>query len=83
MVKRNFCGIFRTKIEEGIYSFDIMAVLASDLSSSLVGYCVVNTKKECFSITLSSAVDIPKEESKKIAINILDGAKKMEKTVAR
>lgn len=80
---RGFCGVFRTKIDEGIYSFDVIVVseYLSDIHSSLVGYCIVNTKKDRFSLRLSVAVDLSCEEMKKIGRNILRDAKNMENVI--
>lgn len=79
MVKtRNFCGVFRTKIDEGIYSFDIIVVNSSNLYSSLVGYCVVNTGRDSFSVTLSKVASLLEEEVREIGRTILEEAKNME-----
>lgn len=81
VVIKNFCGVFRTKIDEGIYSFDIIVVCKSNLYSSFVGCCVVNTRRDIFSVTISEAITLSKEEKREIGRSILKEAKNIEKVL--
>lgn len=74
----NFKGIFRTKFDEGTYSFDVIAVNPIDLSSSLVGFCLVNVITGRYHLSLSGFVNLPEEIKKELANQILDEAKKLE-----
>ncbi len=81
MVAINISKVFRTKIDEGIYSFDIIAVRLSNLHSSLIGYCIVNTIKESFIVELNESIGLSKEQMKEIGEKALDDSKNMESTI--
>ena len=59
---RNLRGVFRAKIDEGIYSFDIIVEYPSRLYSSLSGYCVANTRKDSCFISISEGIMLSEEE---------------------
>ena len=78
---RNFSTVFRTKIDERIYSFDVIAVISTNLYSSLVGSCVVNTKTGDFSIGINPGCNLSVDEVKKIGRETLEVAKRIEEVI--
>lgn len=74
----NLSSIFRKKIDEGIYSYDIVAVDTSTLVSSLVGYCLVNTKTDKSYVGLDKSINLSEEEMIELGKKNLEEAKQME-----
>lgn len=75
----NISAVFRTKIDEGIYSFDLISVDSSTLVSSLIGYCVVKTKTDNFILGLNMSIDVSTEEIREIGRKTLEEAKNLER----
>ena len=75
----NISEVFRTKIDEGIYSFDLIAVDSSTRVSSLVGYCVVKTKTDNFFVGLNLSISALPEDVRTVGRKTLEAAKKLEK----
>ena len=66
MVEVNISRVFRTKIDERIYSFDIIAVNSSNLHSSLIGYCIVNTREDSFIVELNVSIGLSNKQFNKM-----------------
>ncbi len=81
MEEINISVVFRTKINEKIYSFDIVAVSSLTLVSSLVGYCVVNLKKDNFQIGINKSIRVSNEELKEHGRMVLDEARRLEENI--
>ena len=81
MVEVNISRVFRTKIDERIYSFDIIAVNSSNLHSSLIGYCIVNTREDSFIVELNVSIGLSNKEIEEIGRKALNDTKNIESTI--
>ena len=81
MVEVNISRVFRTKIDERIYSFDIIAVNSSNLHSSLIGYCIVNTREDSFIVELNVSIGLSNIEIEEIGRKALNDTKNIESTI--
>ncbi len=71
--------VFRTRNDEGVYSFDLIAINSKKLVSSLVGYCVVNIKNDTLVVGLNKIVTDEEEKMQLIGREALKEAKNIEK----
>lgn len=70
-------AIFRSKVNEGTYNFDIMAVSYNLNFSLLVGYAICNTWDDCVMIQMSDAINLSEDEFNEFAEVIKKQAKRI------
>lgn len=81
MKKGTLSEIFRNRIDEGIYNFDLVIVFEETFISSLCGYCIVNTKTDYIVLGVNESVKIVQEEIDALEKRILKDAKQLEKII--
>ncbi len=81
MLEANVSPIFRNKIDDGVFNFDVVLITTDKLFSLLIGYCVVNTKTNNFYVNVNASVTMSNVETKMIGEIALEDAKKLENVV--
>lgn len=72
--------IFRNRVQEYVYSFDIMAV-DEKLNSSLVGYSIVNTATGNVSMSICEQLDLGYNQKSDLMDESLQIAKRIEENI--
>ena len=75
MSEVNLSVLFRQEIRKGVYNFDIIAMEEGKVKSSIVGYGIVDVKREIRMTTLNSILHIPEETMSKLERILLEQAK--------